>query len=65
MAQNLTGENIDEFDEFLSFHQHFPHQIFPLIISVLFACQTTFRTSVIVASIRGHAKFFPVQSICK
>jgi len=32
MAQILTGENIDEFDEFLSIRQHFPHQNFPLII---------------------------------
>ena len=28
----LTGENIDEFDEFLSIRQHFPHQNFLLII---------------------------------
>jgi len=28
----LTGENIDEFDKFLSIRQHFPHQNFPLII---------------------------------
>jgi len=27
------GENIDEFDDFLSIGQHFPYQNFPLIIS--------------------------------
>jgi len=28
MVQNFDGENIDEFDEFLSIHQHFSHQNF-------------------------------------
>jgi len=28
MVQNFDGENIDEFDEFLSIHQHFPIKIF-------------------------------------
>jgi len=29
---NIDEENIDQFDEFLSIRQHFPHQNFPLII---------------------------------
>ena len=28
-AQNLTGENIDEFDEFPAIRQYFPYQNFP------------------------------------
>jgi len=29
MAQNFDGENIDEFDKFISIHQHLPIKIFP------------------------------------
>jgi len=43
MAQNFDGGNIDEFDEFLSIHQHFTHQNFLLItFCYLPAIQTTF-----------------------
>ena len=28
MAQNFDGENIDEFDEFLTIRQYFPYQNF-------------------------------------
>jgi len=31
MVQNFDGENIDEFDKFLSIRQHFPYQNFLLI----------------------------------
>ena len=55
----LTGENIDEFDKFLSICQHFSHQNFPLIICRLPA-RPLFAQGVI-DSIRAHAKFFPVQ----
>ena len=56
MVQNFDGENIDEFDEFLSIRQHFPHQNFPLIICRLPA-RPLFAQGVI-ASIRAHTKFF-------
>jgi len=58
----LTGENIDEFDEFLSIHQHFTHQNFPLITFChLPAIQTTFAQGVI-ASIRARPIIFPVRN---
>ena len=53
----LTVENIDEFDEFLSIRQHFPHQIFPLMIFCRLPARSLFRAGVI-AIIRTHAKFF-------
>jgi len=52
----LTGENIDEFDEFLSIRQHFPHQNFLLIICHLPA--RPFFAQGIIDSIHTHAKFF-------
>jgi len=58
----LTGKNIDEFDEFLSIHQHFPYQNFPLIIFYRLPSRPLYAQGVI-ASIHAHAKFFPVQ-IC-
>jgi len=56
----LTVENIDEFDEFLSIRQHFPYQNFPLIIFCRLPARSLF-TQGIIASIRAHVKFFPVQ----
>jgi len=47
MAQILIGENIDEFDEFLSIHQHFPYQKFPLIIFCCFPARPLFAQGVI------------------
>jgi len=56
----LTGENIDKFDEFLLIRQHFPYQNFPLIIFCRLPARPLFAQGVI-ASIRAHAKIFPVQ----
>jgi len=55
----LTGENIDEFDKFLSIRQHFSYQNFPLMIFCRLPARPLFAQGVIV-SIRAHAKFFPV-----
>jgi len=55
------GENIDEFDKFLSIRQHFPHQNFPLIISSAVCMPNHFFVQGVIASyhIRAHAIFFP------
>jgi len=42
-CKNFTGENIDEFDKFLSFRQHFPHQNFSLIIFCRLSVRPHFR----------------------
>jgi len=57
----LTGENIDEFDEFLSIRQHFPYQNFPLIISSAICMPDHFSMKGVIASysIRAHAILFP------
>jgi len=60
MVQIFDGENIDEFDKFLSIRQHFPYQNFPLILFCRLPARPLFAQGVI-ASIRAHAKFFPVQ----
>jgi len=60
MMQIFDGENIDKFDEFLSIHQHFPYQNFPLIIFCHLPARPLFAQGVI-ASIHAHAKIFPVQ----
>ena len=62
----LTGENIDEFDEFLSICQHFPHQTFPLIIFSVVCIPDHFFTQGVIASYitRAHAILFPACS-CK
>jgi len=39
----LTGESIDEFDEFLSIRQHFPYQNFTLIIFSRLHARLLFR----------------------
>jgi len=60
----LTGENIDEFDEFLSIHQHFPHQNFPLIFCRLHT-RPLFAQGVIasyIIAIRAHAILFPIYA---
>ena len=51
------AQNIDEFDEFLSIRQQFPHQNFPLIIFCHLPARPLFARGVI-ASIRAHAKLF-------
>jgi len=56
----LTGENIDEFDEFLSIRQHFSYQNFPVIIFCRLPARPLFAQGVIT-SIRAHAKIFPIQ----
>jgi len=57
----LTGENIDEIDEFLSIRQHFPYQNFPLIISSAVCMPDNFFVQGVIASyiiaIRAHAIF--------
>jgi len=52
----LTGESIDEFDEFLSIRQHFPYQNFLLIIFCHLPARPFFVQGVI-ASICTHVKF--------
>jgi len=60
----LTGENIDEFEKFLSIHQHFPYQNFPLIIFCHLPAGSLLAQGVIIIVYqRTHVKFFPVQ-IC-
>ena len=49
MAQNFDGENIDEFDEFLSIPQHFPHQNFPLLIFCRLPARPLFVQGVIAS----------------
>jgi len=64
MAQNFDRGNIDEFDEFLSIRQHFPHQNFPLIISSVVCMPDHFFMQGVIAgySIRAHAILFPVHA---
>jgi len=61
MAKNSDRGNIDEFDEFLSIRQHFPHQNFTLIIFCHLSARPLFCTGHYHYSIYAHAKFFPVQ----
>jgi len=61
----LTGENIDEFDEFLSIRQHFPHQNFSLIIFCRLHIRPLFAQGVIasyIIAIRAHAILFPIYA---
>jgi len=60
----LTGEKIDEFDEFLSIRQHFTHQNFLLIIFScrLPTCQTTFSRRALLlvdAPMKFFCQYFP------
>jgi len=64
----LMEGNIDEFDKFLSIHQHFSHQNFLLIIFCrLPACQTTFshRTLSLVYAPMQFSFPCPQLSICR
>jgi len=58
------SENIAEFDEFLSIHQHFPYQNFSLMISSAICMPDHFFVQGVIASysIRAHAILFPVHA---
>jgi len=56
----LAGENIDEFDEFLSIRQHFPYQNFPLIIFCRLPAKPLFAQGVI-ASIYAFMQNFSLS----
>jgi len=58
------GENIDEFDEYLSIHQHFPYQNFPLMIFGHLPARPLFVQGVSYRYItRAHAEFFPAKYV--